>query len=140
MAKPAKAASDNAAAIAVIYNGSVLLAKRIKNCYITGKPIPYGGYWSIMGGTIDEGETPKECALRELKEEADLDLDPKKVKFLKKIPENKIKFYIYYCKLSEIPTITLNPEHTEYGFFSIDSLSSFPYLIDNKVVNAVQEI
>lgn len=135
-----KVANEDAAAIAVTYKGSVLLAKRTENCYVTGKPTPYGGYWSILGGTIDKGETAKDCAIRELIEEAGLSLDKKKVKFLKKIPENKMNFYIFYCKLSKMPSIILNPEHTEYGFFSIDSLSSFPYLIDPQITKAVQEI
>lgn len=140
MEKPAKAASNSAAAIAVIHKGTVLLAKRTLNCHITGKPTPYGGYWSILGGTLDKGETLKECAIRELKEEAGITLNPKNVKFLKKIPEKKINFYIYYCKLSSFPLVKLNQEHTEHGFFSINSLDCSPSPIDAKVAKAIQEI
>lgn len=140
MENPAKAANNSASAIAVIYRKTVLLAKRNEICYITGKPNIYGGYWSILGGTIDTGETPKECAVRELEEEAGICLDIKNVKFLKKIPERKINFFIHYCRIDHIPNVLLNEEHTEYGFFKISSLSNFPYLIDEKIAKAIQEI
>tara|TARA_Y100000361_G_scaffold138237_1_gene140270 strand:+ start:96 stop:518 length:423 start_codon:yes stop_codon:yes gene_type:complete len=136
----AKAANSSASGIAVIYNKTILLAKRNEICYITGRPNIYGGYWSILGGTIDEGETPKECAVRELEEEAGICLDVKNVKFLKKIPEKKKDFFIHYCKINKFPKITLNEEHTEYGFFRIDTLSTFPSPIDPKIAKAIQEI
>lgn len=140
MEKAAKVVSKPASAIAVLYNDNVLLAKRSETCFLTGRPSVYGGYWSILGGTIDEGESPKECAVRELEEEAGIILDIKNVKFLKKIPEKKMDFFIHYCKLDYMPTVQLNEEHTEYGFFKIEILSSFPYLIDDKIVKAIQEI
>lgn len=140
MEKPAKAANNSASSIAVIYNNTVLLAKRSEICYITGRKVPYGGYWSVLGGTIDKGETPKDCAIRELKEESGILLKNKDVKFLKKIPEKKIDFYLYYCKLKELPNVCLNEEHTEYGFFRVDTLSDFPIPIDKKIAKAIQEI
>tara|TARA_Y100001937_G_scaffold100466_1_gene137576 strand:+ start:4080 stop:4502 length:423 start_codon:yes stop_codon:yes gene_type:complete len=140
MERVAKVANKSASAVAVIYNNTVLLAKRSEICYITGRKVPYGGYWSVLGGTIDEGESPKDCAIRELKEESGISLDVKKVKFLKKIPEKKIKFYLYYCEINKLPKVVLNEEHTEYGFFRIDTLSTFPSPIDPKIAKAIQEI
>ena len=83
MGRAAKAVNNSASAIAVIFNNTVLLAKRSEICYITGNKVPYGGYWSVLGGSIDEGENPKDCAIRELKEESGISIDRKKVKFLK---------------------------------------------------------
>jgi len=136
----AKAANSSASGIAVIYNNTVLLAKRNEICYITGRPNVYGGYWSILGGSIDKGETPKECAVRELEEETGICLDIKNVKFLKKIPEKKKDFFIHYCNVNSMPLVRLNEEHTEYGYFEINSLHNFPYLIDDKIAQAIQEI
>jgi len=140
MGRAAKAVNRSASAIAVIFNNTVLLAKRSETCYITGNKVPYGGYWSVLGGSIDEGENPKDCAIRELKEESGISIDRKKVKFLKKIPEKKINFYLHYCKINEMPNVILNEEHTEYGFFRIESLSSSPSPIDLKIAKAIQEI
>ncbi len=36
--------------------------------------IPYPDMWDIPGGHVEEGETPEQCIVREMKEEMDLDL------------------------------------------------------------------
>ena len=36
--------------------------------------IPFPNYWDLIGGHVEEGETPEEALLREVKEELDLDL------------------------------------------------------------------
>jgi 8-oxo-dGTP diphosphatase len=36
--------------------------------------IPYPDTWDVPGGHVEEGETPEECIVREMKEEMDLDL------------------------------------------------------------------
>lgn len=41
----------------------------------------YKSHWTFPGGTIDAGETPKQAAVRELKEETNLDVDPDKLTF-----------------------------------------------------------
>jgi 8-oxo-dGTP pyrophosphatase MutT (NUDIX family) len=42
----------------------------------------YKPYWTLPGGIIDPGETPKECAVRETLEEVGLTIDPKAVRFV----------------------------------------------------------
>ncbi|MDH3876191.1 MAG: NUDIX hydrolase [Desulfobacteraceae bacterium] len=37
--------------------------------------IPYPNMWDIPGGHVDDGETPEECIVREMKEEMDLNLE-----------------------------------------------------------------
>ena len=57
--------------------GEFLLALR------DNKPgIPFPNHWDLIGGHIDEGETPEEALIREFKEELDLDL--KEFTFYKK--------------------------------------------------------
>jgi ADP-ribose pyrophosphatase YjhB (NUDIX family) len=53
---------------AVFHRGEIALVRRRK-----------GGEWALPGGFLDEGETFAQCALREFKEEAgvDLEADPK---------------------------------------------------------------
>ena len=53
------------ASVVVLQDQKVLLIKRGKE--------PYKGHWSLPGGTQEFGETLKECAKRELKEETGLD-------------------------------------------------------------------
>jgi 8-oxo-dGTP diphosphatase len=44
--------------------------------------IPYPNHWDLIGGHVEEGETPEEALIREYKEELNLDL--KEYKFYKK--------------------------------------------------------
>ncbi len=44
--------------------------------------IPFPGYWDLIGGHIEEGETPEEALVREVREELDIDL--KEYTFYKK--------------------------------------------------------
>jgi len=37
--------------------------------------IPYPNMWDIPGGHVEDGETPEQCIVREMKEEIDLDLE-----------------------------------------------------------------
>lgn len=57
--------------------GEFLLALR------DNKPgIPFPNHWDLIGGHVEEGETPEEALIREFKEELDLDL--KEYSFYKK--------------------------------------------------------
>ena len=50
--------------------GEILLYKR------DNKPgIPFPGYWDLIGGHIEEGETPKEALVREIKEELGIEIN-----------------------------------------------------------------
>lgn len=44
--------------------------------------IPFPGYWDLIGGHVEEGETPEEALVREVREELDIDL--KEYTFYKK--------------------------------------------------------
>lgn len=59
-------------------NGEFLLALR------DNKPgIPFPDHWDLIGGHVEEGETPEEALVREYKEELDLEL--KEYTFYKKV-------------------------------------------------------
>ena len=40
----------------------------------------YKDHWSLPGGIVDAGESPLEAAVREVKEEVDIQVDPKDLK------------------------------------------------------------
>ena len=46
------------------------------NVLINERPVgkDYAGYWEFRGGKVDEGETPEEAIIRELKEEINIDV------------------------------------------------------------------
>ena len=124
-----------AAGVAVLFENSILLAKRIE--FWKGKPIPYGGYWSIFGGTIEEDESPMMCAVRELEEEAQIKISITDLKFIKKIIDHDVEFVFYVTKIKSLINPILNEEHSEFGWFSIDALNNFQEDIDPKIVECV---
>jgi 8-oxo-dGTP pyrophosphatase MutT (NUDIX family) len=42
----------------------------------------YKPYWTLPGGIVDENETPKQAAIREVKEELGLDIDAAELEFI----------------------------------------------------------
>ena len=73
--------------------------------------IPFPDHWDLIGGHIEEGETPEEALVREVKEELDLDLKEytfyRKYECLTGDSYENIK-YIYYGKINlPIEKVTL---------------------------------
>ena len=60
-------APRDSASMAVFKHRKVLLVKR-------GRP-PFAGLWSLPGGKVEDGETPRQAACRELKEETGIEAE-----------------------------------------------------------------
>jgi len=120
----------------LITNGvSVLLARR-NNSLNT-----FPGYWSPFAGAVEEGETPKEAAIRELFEESKI-LPDGKLSLIKKVSRaSDSDFYLYLLTVKgKIPYPVLDFEHTEWGIFQIDSIDVTPTPMDPHVVSAIKSI
>ena len=81
------------AGIGLVYKNSICLCKRIYK--FEGKPVEFGGYWSIFGGEIEKGETEAECAIRELYEESSVRVDPHQLVPIKTIEHDVSSFCIF---------------------------------------------
>mgnify|MGYP001173674611 CR=1 FL=1 len=124
-----------AAGVAVFYKKTVLLGKRIK--IYNGFRVPYGGYWSIFGGSVEKGENSKECAARELEEETKLQVSMDNLIYIKTISDSLVDFSFYATELPYLINPTLNEEHTEFGWFSVNALHDFPGKIDSKILKCI---
>lgn len=95
-----------AAIILENYKGEFLLYLR------DNKPeIPFPDHWDLIGGHVEEGETPEEALVREVKEEIDIDLKDytfyKRFECLTGDAYENVK-YIYYGKINlPIEEVTL---------------------------------
>jgi len=126
-----------AAGVAPIHKNLILLAKRVEFWGKEKTPIPLGGYWSIFAGSLEKNENPMVCAVRELQEETQISTSIDKLKYIKTIQEPNLELTVYALELEEMIFPTLNEEHTEYGWFDINELDSFPDKIDQKMVNCI---
>jgi 8-oxo-dGTP diphosphatase len=101
----------------------VIIEKDQKVLLIKRRNVHGAGSWSTPGGHLDYGETPEDCAIRETKEETNLDIQ--KVKFrtiTNDIFESEGKHYITIWMEGEVlsgePMVNAADELSKVGWFS----------------------
>ena len=78
-----------------------------------------GAFWQSVTGTLEEGETLKNCLIREIKEELGI-TNIKNISNIKQIiqwpKENNfiITEYVFIVEINKNQKITLSKEHTNY--------------------------
>ena len=116
------------AGIIVRCNNKVLLCRRSSDSSLPG-------HWSCPAGTLEEGENPMECAVREFMEETDLPVlkEPTFCGIIKRTNRDgtKVKggLYCYLYDVDEeiypdLDSAKDGDEHTECGYFGKDELPS----------------
>lgn len=86
--------------------------------------IPYPGCWDIPGGHVEEGETPEQCIVREMKEEIGLAITQVQL-FNKYETSDKIE-YTYWQKADlDVSTIILN-EGQKLKWFTKEEIVAMP--------------
>lgn len=109
-------------------NGKVLLQKR------AAEKDTFPGLWDVsVAGHVHAGETPMEAALREVKEELDMELDSGSLHFLGRFksehshPGGILDREFNYCYLCELnlPIEDIRPEPKEVSALELRSLLQF---------------
>ena len=114
--KKKKELTKNAVAVIVDNDNKILLLKRgNKASWMPSK-------WSLVGGTIDKDENPKQAIEREIKEETNLDINKFTKSFsIQKNPDS-IE-HVFACRYDGDPTdIRLNGENSNYGWYDVDEM------------------
>ena len=97
------------------------------------------GTWSLPGGWVDVLETVRSNTIKEVKEEAGLDVEARRIIAVQDRNRHNLPLYAYnVCKIFVLCDImggifTQNKETTESNFFSLDEL---PELAQEKVTEA----
>ena len=108
---------------AIFDDGRLLLEKR-SDC----------GWWGLIGGRLEVGETAEECALREVFEETGLELNRKQLKLFSiysdpkdgrilQYPDNRVHLIdiTFVCKV-KIKNIKISHESIEISLFKIQEI------------------
>jgi 8-oxo-dGTP pyrophosphatase MutT (NUDIX family) len=100
----------------IVIDNEALLFKRSED--ETTNPGKYG----MLGGGIEKNETPEEAIVREIREEAGVEL--KSFKPLKKyIYNNECELNVFYTNEFPIDDVVLDKnEHTSYKYFTMEQL------------------
>ncbi len=104
-------------AVLVMNNGKFLLAERSKE--------NYKGFWIIPGGGVEFGETIEQAALREIKEETNLDVEIEKLigyKEVINVPGNYHSVVFFYLAKPKHTQIEVRDDISSAKFFSIDEI------------------
>ena len=100
-------------------NGQVLLLKRTN--------VHGAGSWSTPGGHLEYGESPEECAIREVKEETGLNIGDVRFKAITNdlfdaTQKHYITIWMEGRYLSGKPVVNDTHEASDIGWFSWDAL------------------
>lgn len=99
----------------LIYKGKVLLLLRDNKVGISSP-----NTWGTIGGGIEKDETPLSAAIREIKEETNVDVND--LQLLQEFPD--LKAYLFYCFLtdSQVQQIKLGDEGQKLEFKSLEEI------------------
>ena len=122
--------NNNGSALCIIVNNEkkILLLKRRKDSDWGG------GKWSLVGGGIDDNETPKQACIREIKEETNIDIEEDNIyEILSLKRKNSEPEIVFFTQFSNDSNIKLDGENDDWGFFSVSEIKekdTVPQLIE----------
>lgn len=91
-----------------------------------------GSTWGVPAGKIEQGETPKEAAIRELFEETSIAASVDQVEYVGTLYIRKKHMdYVYHMfkiHLKNIPQVILNAEHTRFLWIDCSEIAQLPLI------------
>ena len=100
---------------------------------------PQGNTWGIPAGKIEKAEDARTAAIREVKEEVGLQLNPEDlievVIVYIQLEDVSYVFHVFRTRLQKHPSIILEPDaHTEAEWFTIDQALKLPLIFGGKEI------
>ncbi len=109
------------------WEGKILMLKRSPHSV-------QGGLWTAApGGKLDSGESPLDAAIREVREETGIVLDPKKIEskgsYLCSFGDIEYLLHIFFTRLDALPILTIAPnEHTDSLWATLEEALKLPLM------------
>ncbi|MDA3840784.1 MAG: NUDIX hydrolase [Patescibacteria group bacterium] len=103
------------------------------------------GYWDVPGGTLKDGEDPREGALRETREEAGINIDDLSLFYhTSNVDVGKNKQFVRMIFIGSYSNndVILNPEeHIDYEWVDINNIDKEKELVDYlyDIINILKE-
>ena len=115
--------------VVVQYGETLLLGKRNIE--------PSRGLWSFCGGYMELGETLEEAVRREVKEEANLDVEPQRMIGVYSTDDGALVLVAYHTYVTEqqVQPLVAQPEEiSELAFFQREELPSLAFPVHEQIV------
>lgn len=82
--------------------------------------------WEVPGGKLEANESPSQAVIREIYEETNMVLDPKKISFIRTLyiqyPEIDFTYHMFYQNFSKKPHVKINHrEHKDFIWVPINA-------------------
>jgi mutator protein MutT len=92
-----------------------------------GPESPGSGLWNFPGGSVEPNETTKVAAARELKEEADLDVDSESLKYLNNI-QTKYLDITFYITDKFSGDVKINKESDDFKWITLGQVDEYEFV------------
>lgn len=95
---------------------------------------PYGKTWGVPAGKLEKGESPRHAVIREVLEEAGIDINDDKLMEIQplycRIPDLDFIYHIFIKLFDDYPPILLSTEeHTEYKWVTTQEALKLPLIV-----------
>ena len=120
-------------------NGKTLMLHRVKK-----EQDFHEGKWNGLGGKLNPGETPEECAIREVKEESGLDLKALKLRGIITFPlfDQVDDWYVYLFTSTEFSGDLIDSHEGDLEWIDNDKLMkkniATPEIIKGTIIGEIK--
>jgi mutator protein MutT len=85
------------------------------------------GFWNFPGGSVEDDETEDLASVRELKEEADLDVNVEDIEFLGTLETSRLRIHFFITEVYS-GTVTINKESDDFKWITMEELKDYLFV------------
>jgi len=109
-----------ASTVIVVDGDKILILRR-------GPKSSNSGFWNFPGGSVEEGESFDEAGVRELKEEADIDVSIRGLKYIGNIILGNLRIHFHITDSFE-GEVNINEESDDYAWATLEEMKNYTFV------------